>query len=266
MVINKVALIDAISLKLRHKLDSVEFKPSNMPFQTNLMGKQRVFSYSLMHSISTTLGDFHRDVACAIAEEQFDHVQAEVAISSPISEQALQVVDDIIIGISNSEWKSNTEEELELLRDVCRKGELKEVKTPKVDVLLEKGETIYMIELKTAKPNKGLWESMKRQLLTWSAQYLNTFPEADVYPLVGIPYNPYSPNPYSYATLNGMLDIEGSRKQVLVADELWDFMSGTEDTLMEILDCYEEVGATMSDEITMAFENLVEKNASQATR
>jgi type II restriction enzyme len=67
--------------------------------------------------------------------------------------------------------------------------------------------------------------------------------------LISIPYNPYEPNPYKRWTMKGMLDL---KKEVMVAEEFWDFLSG-DGTYIDLLDCFEQAGIELRPEIDEYF-------------
>ena len=71
--------------------------------------------------------------------------------------------------------------------------------------------------------------------------------------MIGIPYNPYEPEPYQRWTLRkGMLDLQ---HDILIADELWDFIGG-EGAYVELLDAFEEAGIELRDEIDEYFKKF----------
>ena len=113
------------------------------------------------------------------------------------------------------------------------------------------------IELKTAKPNVDGFEKVKQNLLEWTAAALRVDPQSRVRTIVGIPYNPYEPNPYRRWTLKGMLDIS-EQGQLLVGGEFWNFLAG-EDVYEELLGCFEQVGVAMREEIDDYFKEFLSK-------
>lgn len=142
---------------------------------------------------------------------------------------------------------------MERIRKVCQKGEIKTIKPTRVDIYLEsKNNEIYLIDLKTAKPNKGSFREFKRTLLEWVAATLIDNPKAKINSLIAIPYNPYAPKPYSRWTIAGMLDLNYELK---VAAEFWDFLGG-DGAYNDLLDCFERVGVTMRDEIDSYFQKF----------
>ncbi len=147
-------------------------------------------------------------------------------------------------------------EEIETIRKVCQSGEMKRVKPTKVDIkLVDNNGTIYLIDLKTAKPNAGSFKEFKRTLLEWVAVTLANNPQATVNTMIAIPYNPYEPEPYNRWTMRGMIDLENELK---VAAEFWDFLGGT-GAYDELLDCFERVGIELRPEIDEYFRRFISK-------
>ncbi len=90
---------------------------------------------------------------------------------------------------------------------------MKTVKPTKVDVkLVGHDDTIYLFDIKTAKPNAGGFKEFKRTLLEWVAIVLAKNPKAKVETIIAIPYNHYEPEPYNRWTIRGMLDLENELK------------------------------------------------------
>jgi len=152
--------------------------------------------------------------------------------------------------LTSATTKPDKEKEIEIIRKVCQAGEMRTVKPTKVDVYLESNDNeIYLIDIKTAKPNKGDFKEFKRTLLEWAAVVLAENPKAKINTLIAIPYNPYEPKPYSRWTMAGMLDLD---KELKVAEEFWDFLGG-KGAYDDLLSCFERVGIELRDEIDNYF-------------
>jgi hypothetical protein len=152
--------------------------------------------------------------------------------------------------LSTAETTPNKIIEIEAIRKVCRKGEMKTVKPTKVDVkLIAEDETIYLFDIKTAKPNAGGFKEFKRTLLEWIAVTLAKNPKVNVQTIIAIPYNPYDPKPYSRWTMRGMIDLENELK---VAEEFWDFLGG-KGSFTDLLSIFEKVGLELRPEIDAYF-------------
>jgi hypothetical protein len=236
---------------LRNKFQNYKPEPGSMPFHTRLLGKDRMALFSFIHSLNTNFGtSIFEPVAVALASSNFASASTQQTAGTQISSEAHKVIQDIMDGLDMASIKPNKIDEIKAIREVCRKGEMKSVKPTKVDIkLVGKDNTIYLFDLKTAKPNKGGFKEFKRTLLEWVATTLAGDPSVNVNSFIAIPYNPYEPKPYSRWTMMGMLDIGNELK---VADELWDFIGG-EGTYLNLLDIFERIGVELRPEIDEYF-------------
>lgn len=239
---------------LRYKFQNYNPEPASMPFHTRLLGKDRLALYSFIHSLSTNFGTaIFQPVAVALAEKRFKRVQTQVKAGNVISERAQLEIQKIMDNLTTATTTPNKPEEISAIRKVCQEGRMRKVKPTKIDVLLEskKGE-LYLIDIKTAKPNVGGFKEFKRTLLEWAAATLAANPKVEVNTLIAIPYNPYEPKPYNRWTIRGMLDLKNELK---VAQEFWDFLGG-EGAYQDLLDCFERIGIELRPEIDKYFEKF----------
>lgn len=245
---------DILKNTIRTKFEHYKPETSSMPFHTRLLGKDRLALYSFIHSLNTAFGtSIFEPVSISIAKDRFKIAEKQYTAGKKISSEAQREIQNIIDDISSSRTKPNKEKEIERIRKIAGKGEIKEVKMTKVDIyLLSNKNEHYLIDLKSAKPNMGEFKGFKRTLLEWAASILLEDKNANVHTLIGIPYNPYEPEPYQRWTMAGMLDLDNELK---VSDELWDFFGGN-GTYVELLKCFEDVGIEMRDEIDNYFKNF----------
>jgi len=239
---------------LRKRFETYDPEPAVMPFHTRLLGKDRLALYSFIHSLNTNFGTtIFEPVAVSLASSRFKVAKPQMKSGTQISEQAQYEIQKIMDELTAANKKPDKLKEIEIIREVCRKGEMRTVKPTRVDVYLESYDNeIYLIDIKTAKPNKGGFKEFKRTLLEWTATFLSEKPNAKINTLIAIPYNPYEPKPYSRWTMAGMLDLENELK---VAEEFWDFLGG-EGAYNDLLGCFERVGIEMRDEIDKYFERF----------
>lgn len=229
-----------------------KYKPesNNMPFHFRLLGKDRMALYSFIQSLNTTFGtSIFEPVAVALSKNRFKQATSQYVVGKTISEGCQQSIQRIMnnLTIGNN---PNKREEIEELRKAVKKGDINELRTVKADLFLEsKDEEIFLFDLKTAKPNISNFKDFKRTLLEWAGIVLTQNPKRKINTLVAIPYNPYEPQPYERWTLKGMLDLEYELK---VANEFWDFIGG-KGAYEDLLDCFEQVGIEMRDEIDKYF-------------
>src|SRR3972149_1215593 len=242
---------NVLTNSLRHKFQNYNPEPALMPFHTRLLGKDRMALFSFIHSLNTNFGtSIFEPVALALASSSFASSTTHETVGTQISSEAHRVIQNIMDGLATANSSPNKPQEINTIRAVCRQGEMKTVKLTKVDIkLVAYDGTIYLFDLKTAKPNAGGFKEFKRTLLEWAAATLADSPTANVQTIIAIPYNPYDPQPYNRWTMRGMLDLNNELK---VAEEFWDFLGGL-GTYHQLLDIFERVGIELRPEIDEYF-------------
>ncbi|MBP7496969.1 MAG: TdeIII family type II restriction endonuclease, partial [Bacteroidales bacterium] len=159
---------------LRNKFQNYKPEPASMPFHTRLLGKDRLALYSFIQSLLTHFGtNIFEPVALALASTSFASASSQEIAGSQISSEAHRVIQNIMDRLSTAESFPNKTDEINAIRAVCQSGEMTKVKPTKVDVkLIDNNGTIYLIDIKTAKPNAGGFKEFKRTLLEWVATTL----------------------------------------------------------------------------------------------
>lgn len=210
--------------------------------------------YSFIQSLNTTFGtSIFEPVAGILAKTRFAKAQSQYVVGNEISEDAQNEIQHIMNKLTIGDTDPDKREEIQRIRDVCQKGRINRLRTVKADLLVENDEgSLFLLDLKTVKPNKGDFEKFKRTLLEWCAIALAKNPDLDVHTLIAIPYNPYEPEPYKRWTAKGMLDLG---QELKVAEEFWDFLSGN-GAYQDLLDCFERVGIELWTEIDHYFERF----------
>jgi type II restriction enzyme len=236
---------------LRNKFQNYHPEPASMPFHTRLLGKDRMALFSFIHSLNTNFGtSIFEPIAKELALVNFQSASLQQVAGTQISSEAHIVIQNIMDDLTTATITPNKPEEITAIRQVCQIGEMKTVKPTKVDLkVIAHDKTIYLIDIKTAKPNAGGFKEFKRTLLEWVATTLATNPTANIQTLIAIPYNPYDPKSYNRWTMRGMLDLQNELK---VANEFWDFLGG-EGAYQQLLDIFEEVGIELRPEIDNYF-------------
>jgi hypothetical protein len=224
---------------LRNKFQNYNPESKNMPFHYRLLGQDRMALYSFIQSLNTTFGtSIYEPVAETLAKTHFVKAQSQYVVGNEISEYAQNEIQDIINELT-THANPDKREEIQRIRAVCQKGRMNTLRTVKVDLLVENHEgSLFLFDLKTAKPNISNFKDFKRTLLEWCAIVLAQNPVIDIHSLIAIPYNPYEPEPYERWTLRGMLDLE---QELIVADEFWNFLGG-DGVYQDLLNCFERVG------------------------
>ncbi len=250
----KQSVENTIKESLRKKLATHNPEPAVMPFHARLLGKDRLALYSFIHSLNTNFGTtIFEPVTVSLASRKFKVAKHQAKSGTKISAKAQSEIQKIIDNLSAATQQPNKQKEIEIIRKVCQKGTIRTIKPTRVDVYLEDNNAeIYLIDIKTAKPNKGGFKEFKRTLLEWTATVLFDNPEAKINTLIAIPYNPYAPKPYSRWTMAGMLDLN---QELKVAEEFWDFLGG-KNTYEDLLCCFENVGIEIKDELDNYFKTF----------
>lgn len=252
LTINQIQNIEVVLRNsLRHKFQNYNPEPASMPFHTRLLGSDRLALYAFIHSLNTNFGtSIFEPVAVALASGRFTSASSQQTAGLEMYSDAQLVIQDIMDNLTTASTSPCKPEEIDAIRAVCQSGEVKRVKPTKVDVkLIGNDGTIYLIDIKTAKPNAGSFKEFKRTLLEWVAVTLAENPQANISTMIAIPYNPYEPGPYNRWTMRGMIDLNHELK---VAAEFWDFLGG-EGAYNELLGCFERVGIELRPEIDEYF-------------
>lgn len=242
-----------IGINLKNKFQNYNPETKHMPFHYRLLGKDRMALYSFIQSLNTTFGtSIYEPVAELLATSYFALSKKQYVVGNEISEGSQSEITDIINDLSIGK-NTNKSEEIERIRKVCQLGNMKKIKTVKVDLFVQAEDgAIHFFDLKTVKPNKSNFKDFKRTLLEWIAIYFAKYPDANVNSYIAIPYNPYEPDPYERWTMKGMLDLDYELK---VADEFWDFLGGS-GTYDGLLDCFEKVGIKLRSFIDAYFKRF----------
>lgn len=248
---------DEIKELLKHVLKN-KFKnycpeSVHMPFHTKLLGKDKIALYNFIHSLNTNFDTtIFEPVACNIGKSLYI-VKKQIQVGNVITKNAQRVIQDIMDGLECGSRTPNKLNEIEEIMTVAFDGDTSNIKPTKVDLFLQKDDDVYLIDIKTAKPNKGNFKEFKRTLLTWVATYAyQNRNDISIHTLIGIPYNPYAPKPYQRWTMAGMIDL---KEELKVAEEFWDFIGGANSYDL-LLNAFEEVGIEMRDEINSYFANF----------
>lgn len=259
----KLQLKNVVKESLRNKFKNYKPETKHMPFHYRLLGKDRMALFSFIQSLNTTFGtSIYEPAAIELAKGRFAKANSQVTPFNKISSDAQIKIQEIMDELTSANQEPDKIKELDKLRLVCRSGQMHKVNLTKVDIWLESfdGE-IFMIDIKTVKPNIGSFQTHKRTLLEWVASEMSRNPNTNVNSLIAIPYNPYEPEPYKRWTIRGMLDLH---HELLVAEELWGFIGG-EGAYHDLLDCFEEAGIELREEIDNYFaifeENINKKKA-----
>ena len=131
-----------------------------------------------------------------------------------------------------------------------------------VDCYVEDDDKIVAIELKTVKPNSGVFKNEKEKILSAKAGLKNLHPTKEIYFYLGFPFDPISNIATGSDTLSFMRYSVDFKKyfdpaEVLLANGLWDFLSEDTDTMQQILNIINSIATTQFIQI-YEFLNITE--------
>lgn len=114
-----------------------------------------------------------------------------------------------------------------------------------VDTYIENENVITAIELKSVRPNSGEGRGEKQKILYGKSALQMANPDKKVDFFIGFPFDPTSDTPTGYDKerfFDYLIEFKKffDPNEVLLAGELWDFLSGGENTMDEILNVIEE--------------------------
>ena len=248
----KEKIIGIIYRAVKDKLDNYAPESEHKPFHHSILGKDRMALFSFVHSFNTTFGtSIYEQVSRELALDVFSEVDTQRKMPEEIGVEAQDMITSILNQLSDKTKPRITRQEINtMLRQRASSGESAHLKSLQVDLYLrDHADRVYLIDLKTAKPNKGDWQKYKQTLLEWASIHYRAWPDIEVQSLIAIPYNPYHPKPYSRWTVQGFMDV---KDEVKIAEEFWNFVGGG-DVYDDLLDCFKAAGKLLEPEIDSKF-------------
>ena len=114
-----------------------------------------------------------------------------------------------------------------------------------VDTYIERENEIIAIELKSVRPNSGEGRGEKQKILYGKAALKLQNPNKDIKFFIGFPFDPTSEESTGYNKerfFDYLIEFKKffACEEVLIAGELWDFLSGNQGTMNDILNVIAE--------------------------
>lgn len=214
--------------------DKLEEKVSDIPFMISLS--------SWLHGLNTTLGQsFFENVAHILSDGEKRKFK-----DCKYFEDQERIINDIITDLKNENKKPNLEEENKSIFSI-KKGKLKKAPTFTADVVIIENDYIEAIELKSVRPNAGEMRGEKRKILYAKACLKQKYPNKEIRYFIGFPFDPLRDKPTEYNKqkfMKHLIEFEKyfDKKEVLLAEELWNRLSGgISNTMEEILEIINQI-------------------------
>ena len=201
---------------------------------------------SWMHGLNTTLGQvFFESVAhilCDGDKRGFNGNEFKI-----YAEQE-RIIAEIMTDLKNGERNPNMANEDALISKNGH-GELVTGTNFTADCYFEDENNIVAIELKSVRPNSGETRGEKQKILKAKAALRIMYPNKKVNYFFGFPFDPTSDTDTSYCKkrfMNNMIEFPKfcDKEEILLADELWSYLSGEEGTMQKLLDLIRNIATT----------------------
>ncbi len=201
---------------------------------------------SWMHGLNTTMGQtFFESVAHILtngAKRSFRGDKFKI-----YSDQE-SIISEIMTDLKNGDKIPNMINEDKLISGNAN-GKLVTGTNFTADCYIEDSTNIIAIELKSVRPNSGETRGEKQKILKAKAALRNQYPNKKIQYFFGFPFDPTFDTDTGYNKKRFMANmVEFSKfcdeEEILLADELWSFLSGEQDTMQEILNLIKSIATT----------------------
>lgn len=197
---------------------------------------------SWMHGLSTSLGSGFESLAHILSGGYKKTFTKNFTLKVKLS-QATTI--ERIIRELKSGVKSGVKPDIQRENDLISNFQIKDQDVDAlgftVDNYLEKESYIEGIELKSVRPNSGEGRGEKQKILYAKAAFRLLNPTKEIKYYVGFPFDPTSKTPTGYDKerfFNYLIEFKKffAFEEVLLAEELWDHLSGQKNTMEEVFE------------------------------
>jgi hypothetical protein len=225
--------------------DKLNGKVSDTPFFISLS--------SWLHGLNTTLGQiFFENIAHHLSNGEKREYTSKRLGNLTITQSQRNHIAQIIADLSNTSSTPNLANENNLLF-VNYNDAVINAMDFSADVFIEDTNTITAIELKSVKPNSGEMKGEKQKILEGKAALHRKFPGKQIHFYMGFPFDP-TVNPATDAVtsfdktrfLGSIINMTKyfDPTETLVASELWDMLSGQQNTMEDVLEIINIISTT----------------------
>lgn len=220
-------------------------------FSDKLHGKVSDISFfislsSWLHGLNTTLGQsFFESVSHILSGGEKKEFTSKKGTLLKVSHDQKNTIANIITDLKNEVFNQDLNRENKLIFLAATNANL-DANSFTADVFIEEETKIIAIELKTVQPNAGEMRGEKQKILEAKAALFNRFCNKDIEYYIGFPFDPTSDTPSGSDKSRFLKSIIDGDKyftsdEVLLASELWDFLSGGKNTMEYILNIINKI-------------------------
>lgn len=225
--------------------DKLHGKVSDTPFFITLS--------SWLQGLNTTLGQtFFENVANHLSNGGKREYTSGRLGNLPITQTQRDHIAQIIADLSTSTKTPNIVAENTLLFSNYTTAEISAMDFA-ADVFIEDVNSITAIELKSVKPNSGEMKGEKQKILEGKAALYRHFPGKTINFYMGFPFDPtVNPSTETVTSFNKTRFLGSiinmtkyfAPSETLIANELWDLLSGQPNTMEQILELINTISTT----------------------
>lgn len=247
------AIYELVYSKLSAKIEGYSPESEHKPFFTRIFSNEMVLTHSIVQSFYTSFGmSIYEQMAEMLAQSAGYEVHRQYRLEGDIDLRTSQLIDEM--------WEHDKEhgssdklDQIERIRESIYQARRAEVHHDSVvDVYIHRPDGWeFYIDIKTVKPNKENFESFKRKLLRWVGYRLSTNRDAQLVTAIAVPYNPFHPRPYAQSMRHGK-SLDGTN-DILVQEQFWNLIGGSDTTYDELLDIFTQVGNNIRHQINAMF-------------
>ncbi len=221
---------------------------------------------SWLHGLNTTIGQsFFESVAHILSDGYKKDFTSNRNALLKVTQTQKRAISDIITELKNGTESPNLNRENNLIFNAATQPDL-EANSFTVDVYVESSTKIIAIELKSVRPNAGEMGGEKQKILQAKAALYNAFPRKEINYYIGFPFDPTNDTPTGHNKARFLDYLVNGNKyfaldEVLLANELWDFLSGNSNTMEQILDIINTIATPeFMDKYNYLSENINRQN------
>jgi hypothetical protein len=227
---NKKSIITKVEkglkLALENKMNSYKRETTYMPFMEGIFGKKNTAIYSFGISIATWFGQNtkggYEEIARILGEAAGKEVQTQYHIPYNINKSTSNKIYELYQNIRKKKLNPDVGDLSEKIKSFAEKGEgLHEDKV--VDVFIkDKKKNLMFIDISSPKSNMKEAGALKLKLMNWLALGFANYEYNTISAIIGFPYNPYHPKPYSRFSTQ----IFDKEKDILIQEKFWNAIAG----------------------------------------
>lgn len=190
---------------------------------------------SWLQGLNTSLGQsFFESVAHILCDGEKKDFKGKTIFSNQVN-----AIAEIMIDLKNSSQQASLEREDEIIIS-NRHGETQNASNFTADCFYETDNEVVAIELKSVRPNSGEMRGEKQKILQAKAVLQELYPNKTIKYFFGFPFDPTSSTYSGYDKqrfIEYLVEAEKfvDKSELLIADELWSFLLGEQNGVMDEL-------------------------------